>query len=116
MEHRQGQRKMVDFRAIAESTVSDKLHVKISDVSLTGLHIKGPTHQLPVYSPLLLRFQLRRNGGMKTYSWRGYVVRVAGEGVGAMFESSDPVDQQGLLALLEAADEERGEPLRAGSR
>ncbi|MEJ2346394.1 MAG: PilZ domain-containing protein [Gammaproteobacteria bacterium] len=107
MEHRQGLRNPVDIDAIAESPTCGRLSVRITDVSLNGVRLRGDVEQLPVYAPLRLTFRLYRQHPAKTYQWRGFVVRAGDGTIGAMFESPDPVDQSGLLALLAVAEEQR---------
>jgi hypothetical protein len=113
MEHRQGRRNPVDIEAMAESPICGRLPVRITDVSLNGVRLRGNIEQLPVYAPLRLTFRLYGRHPAKTYQWRGFVVRAGDGSVGAMFESPDPMDQSGLLALLAVAEEQRRTVLQA---
>ena len=104
MNHRQGARTPVNIETLVDDT---RPPLRITDVSLGGLFVRGTVHDLSIGSPLVLWFRLDRPNGAETYRWRGVVVRVATGGVGALFESADPLDQRGLLALMTAADEDR---------
>lgn len=105
MERRQGLRKRVDIQTIIERRDGSALAARIRDVSLGGLFIDAPNDVLPLYAPLRLRFTLRRRNRDEEHFWRGMVARTTPNGFGAVFRSPDPVDQNGLLALLAVADE-----------
>lgn len=106
MDHRQGMRKTVGIDAVAESACCGPLIVRIVDVSLTGVYVEGAVGEFSKYAPLSLRFSLKQHDGAREFRWQGFVSRLDHDGVGAVFESSDPMDQSGLLALLMVADGE----------
>lgn len=105
MEHRQGLRKSICVDAIAEFARGGSRPARITDVSLTGVYVACPTGQFAKYTSVTLHFRLNQRNKVRTYRWRGFVTRLEDGGMGAAFESSDPADQSGLLALLVLADE-----------
>jgi hypothetical protein len=116
MDHRQGFRKTVSIDAVAESASCGPCAVRIVDVSLTGVYVEGAAvGDFSKYAPLSLHFRLELHDGTKDFRWRGFVVRLGHDGAGAVFESSDPMDQSGLLALLMAADDDSQDVLDGAS-
>lgn len=104
MEHRQGIRKLVNIATVAELSSGETLPARIKDVSFCGVYVELPSEPLWSHAPLKLTFSLPQIHGNTIYHWRGFVTRITDEGVGAMFESADPTEQAGLLALLKQAD------------
>lgn len=104
MEHRHGARSRVNISAIAELNSGGTAPARIVNVSVGGLFLKASPELFSAYSPLRVTYMLRRDNKEVLCRWRGFVVRTASDGVGAMFESADPVEQSALLALLDTAE------------
>lgn len=114
MEHREGSRKPVDIEAIVEVGTAGTMHGRIRDVSLGGVFVKMPISLVSDYMPMRLLFTLRDHGALRRCYWRGLIVRHTEHGIGAVFESADPQDLDGLLALLDAAEHAPVTPLPLG--
>lgn len=104
VEHRNGSRQPVDIKAVVEVGSAARTPGRLHDVSPGGVFVAVPTVSVSDDMPLRLRFTLRERGGRRCCSWRGVVVRCSTHGLGAAFESTDPQNIEGLLALLEAAE------------
>ena len=76
----------------------------IKNVSFGGIYVESSTNDLWVHAPIRITFKVQQDGELRKYSWRGFITRLSNHGAGAMFESSDPDEQAGLLALLNFAD------------
>lgn len=104
MEHRHGKRKIVNIASTAELMSGKALSACIKDVSFGGIFVELPSDQLWAHAPIKLSFTIPQGQASNTFQWRGFVTRITDQGVGAMFESADPNEQAGLLALLKLAD------------
>jgi len=108
LEHRVGQRKPFDIEVIVDAGPAGTVHGRMRNVSLAGVFLEMAVARLSNFMPIRLQFTLpvlmSDNGTMQRYRWRGFIVRRTQHGIGAVFESADPQDLDGLLALLEAAE------------
>jgi hypothetical protein len=106
MDQREGARKPADLDTVIEN-VSDAsagtLAGRIRNISLSGLYLEMPVEGVSRYARLRLNLggQADRPGQLR--AWNCRVIRVTESGVGAMFESADPADTDGLLDLLREA-------------
>jgi len=76
----------------------------IRDVSFAGVFVELPIEGLWSHAPIKLEFKIPQGNKLVNHCWRGFVTRIDKKGAGAMFESADPEEQAGLLALLKLAD------------
>ncbi len=104
MEHRHGTRKTINIPTTAELSTGKVYTGYIKDISLGGIFIELPSGELWSHAPITLAFTIQDGDKSKTYRWRGFITRIAEDGAGAMFESANPYEQAGLLALLKLAD------------
>lgn len=104
MEHRHGERKAVNIRSSIEIISGSIPSACIKNVSFAGIYVELPTENLWVHAPIKVEFRIQQENTLRTYCWRGFITRLTPHGVGAMFESADPKEQAGLLALLNFAD------------
>ena len=116
MEHRYGRRRAVDIRATVELVTGHALPARIANVSFGGILVEVATKTLRLHTSIRLRFQLNRRNQAQVYHWRGFITRITDHGVGAMFESADPQEQAGLLALLDIAEHKDPASVVAGWR
>jgi hypothetical protein len=106
MEHRHGKRNIVNIAAIASFVTGISQPVRITNVSLSGIQINVASKHLNIHTPVTLRFRLHQpnhQNKMKEYRWSGFITRLSEKGAGAMFNSANPEEQAGLLALLDVA-------------
>lgn len=104
MEHRHGIRRNVNIATSVELMTGSVISACIRDVSFGGVFVELPTEGLWSHAPIKLEFKIPQGNELVTHYWRGFVTRIANKGAGAMFESTDPEEQAGLLALLKLAD------------
>jgi hypothetical protein len=116
MEHRRGRRKAVDIRATVELVTGNTLPARIANVSFGGILVEVATKNMRLHTPIRLRFQLNRQNQTQVYRWRGFITRIIDRGVGAMFQSADPEEQAGWLALLDIAEHRNAASVVAGWR
>lgn len=103
MKKREGARRPVDIHAMIEpltERLSDPVQGRIRDISLSGVYVEMPTEALAKYTRLRLSLGSGSENPGPTRNWECYVVRTTGDGVGCMFDDSDPGNIDGLLEIL----------------
>jgi len=100
---REGARRPVDIHAMIEPLTdrfSDPVQGRIRDISLSGVYVEMPTEAVAKYTRLRLSVGTGEGNTGPTRNWQCYVVRTTDDGVGCMFDDSDPGNIDGLLEIL----------------
>lgn len=100
MDHRLAQRWPVDVEVTVEAGHQHFTKGRIRDASIMGVFIEMAVAGMHVDAPVRLAFRLPGERQSTARHWHGYVVRRDREGIGAMFDSEDAGDLEGLRALI----------------
>jgi hypothetical protein len=107
MEHRCGERQLLNIEAVARCRALGRVRVRIRDASIGGLFVEMPTTGIAPNVPLELGFIVNGDARPRPYRIQGLVTRITKEGVGLYFGHLTPDAQVALLVLLRRAPPHR---------